>query len=237
MKFEERYSCLPEDALPQEIVLLMGRGCFWKKCSFCDYHMDSGPDSVSVSLNNKVLKQVTGEFGRLVVLNSGSYFELPEETKKQVLEICRQRNICHLHMESHWLLREKTRVLKEKMDKEGICLHPRIGIETFDERYREEIMLKGMGYNREPSAIAEIYDECCLLFGMTGQSPEQFEKDMSTALKYFSRVYVNIFNDNSTAVKADPEMIRWFTVHSLPKLQKDPRISVLMNNTDLGVGD
>ena len=182
MKFEERYSCLPEDALPQEIVLLMGRGCFWKKCSFCDYHMDSGPDSVSVSLNNKVLKQVTGEFGRLVVLNSGSYFELPEETKKQVLEICRQRNICHLHMESHWLLREKTRVLKEKMDKEGICLHPRIGIETFDERYREEIMLKGMGYNREPSAIAEIYDECCLLFGMTGQSPEQFDIDIVKGL-------------------------------------------------------
>lgn len=123
-------------------------------------------------------------------------------------------------MESHWLLREKTRVLKEKMDKEGICLHPRIGIETFDEQYREEIMLKGMGYNQAPSAIAEIYDECCLLFGMTGQSPEQFEKDMSTALKYFSRVYVNIFNDNSTAVKADPELIRWFTVHSLPKLQR-----------------
>lgn len=237
MKFEERYSRLPEDALPQEIVLLMGRGCFWKKCSFCDYHMDSGPDSESVSLNGRVLEQVTGEFSRLVVLNSGSYFELPEATQKRVLEICRQRKIRHLHMESHWLLHEKTRVLKDELAKEGILLHPRIGIETFDEQYREAVMHKGMGYNRAPEAIAEIYDECCLLFGMAGQSPEQFEEDIAIAVKYFSRVYVNIFNDNSTAVKADSELIRWFTGYSLPKLKKDPKICVLMNNTDLGVGD
>ncbi len=96
MKFEERYSRLPEDALPQEIVLLMGRGCFWKKCSFCDYHMDSGPDSESVSLNGRVLEQVTGEFGRLVVLNSGSYFELPEATQKGCLRsaVKRKSGIC-----------------------------------------------------------------------------------------------------------------------------------------------
>lgn len=237
MKFEERYSCLPGDALPQEIVLLMGRGCFYKKCSFCDYHMDSGPDAQSIPLNNRVLDQVTGAFSRLVVLNSGSYFELPGATRDRVLEICRQKNIWHLHMESHWLLREKTQALKNELAKEGIALHPRIGIETFDEQYREEIMRKGMGYHRIPEAIAEIYDECCLLFGMTGQSPEQFEEDIAIAAKYFSRVYVNIFNDNSTAVKADPALIRWFSEYSLPKLQKDPKICVLINNTDLGVGD
>ena len=32
-------------------------------------------------------------------------------------------------------------------------------------------------------------------------------------------------------------LIRWFARYSLPKLQKDPKICVLMNNTDLGVGD
>ncbi|WP_195269784.1 radical SAM protein [Eubacterium sp. 1001713B170207_170306_E7] len=237
MKFEERYSRLPEDALPQEIVLLMGRGCFWKKCSFCDYHMDSGPDSVSIALNDRVLDQVTGALGRLVVLNSGSYFELPGVTRKRVLEICRQKAICHLHMESHWLLHKQTRALKDELAKEGICLHPRIGIETFDEQYREEIMLKGMGYDLPPESIAEIYDECCLLFGMTGQSPDQFEQDIATATEYFSRVYVNIFNDNSTPVKADPELLRWFAEYSLPELQKNPKICVLINNTDLGVGD
>ena len=140
-------------------------------------------------------------------------------------------------MESHWLLHEKTRCLKDERAQEGISLQPRIGIETFDEQYREAVMHKGMGYNQAPSAIAEVYDECCLLFGMTGQSPEQFEEDIAIAAKYFSRVYVNIFNDNSTAVKADPELIRWFARYSLPKLQKDPKICVLMNNTDLGVGD
>ena len=25
---------------PREIVLLRGRGCEWRKCRFCDYHLD-----------------------------------------------------------------------------------------------------------------------------------------------------------------------------------------------------
>ncbi|MDO4288425.1 MAG: radical SAM protein [Eubacterium sp.] len=237
MRFEDRYSRIAEGPEPQEIVLLMGRGCFWKKCSFCDYHEDRGSDAEAIPLDLRVLDQVTGEFGRLVVLNSGSYFELPREIRDKILEICRKKGIRHLHMESHWQMAEKTRALKAGLLAEGIALHPRIGIETFDEDFREDIMIKGMGRGISPEAIAEIYDECCLLFGMEGQSPAQFERDVAIARDHFSRVYINIFNDNTTAVKADPALIRWFMEKQYPALSKDPTFCVLVENTELGVGD
>lgn len=237
MRFEDRYSRIADGPDPQEIVLLMGRGCFWKKCSFCDYHEDRGPDEVSVPLDLRVLAQVTGEFGRLVVLNSGSYFELPREIRECVLEICRDKSITHLHMESHWRMAEQTRRLKAALLAEGIWLHPRIGIETFDEDFREAVMLKGMGRGVAPEAIAEIYDECCLLFGMAGQSREQLLRDIAIARAHFSRVYVNIFNDNTTAVKADPALIDWFIQTLYPALAEDSTFCVLIENTALGVGD
>ena len=28
----------------REIVMLVGNGCKWRKCRFCDYHLDSSPD-------------------------------------------------------------------------------------------------------------------------------------------------------------------------------------------------
>lgn len=237
MLFEERYSCIAEGPQPQEIVLLMGRGCFWKQCSFCDYHEDRGPDEESISLDLKVLEQVTGEFGRLVALNSGSYFELPGVIRERIVEICREKQIHHLHMESHWRLAKQTGALKEALSEQGIFLHPRIGIETFDEDFREDVMIKGMGKGLKAKTIAEIYDECCLLFGMAGQTPEQLMKDIEIAGTYFDKVYLNIFNDNTTAVKADPGLIQWFMEGPYQALKKDPTFCVLVENTDLGVGD
>lgn len=234
MPFERRYSCLAEDG--QEIVLLMGRGCFWKRCAFCDYHLDAGPDELSVPINDRVLDQVTGKFGRLVALNSGSYFELPAVTRKRIEEVCLEKGIRHLHMESHWRLHDRVAELKTGLARKGIALHPRIGIETFDEDYREDVLDKGMGKGVAPEAIAGIFDECCLLFGMEGQSTEQFERDVAIAKAHFDVVYINIFNANSTAVRPDPELLSWFKGR-LAHYKKDPQLRVLVENTELGVGD
>ena len=55
-----RYSILHEKN-PREIVLLRGTGCRWRKCTFCDYHLDSSPDEAeNWRLNQEVLQQVTG---------------------------------------------------------------------------------------------------------------------------------------------------------------------------------
>lgn len=237
MEFSRRYSSLADDVQPQEIVLLMGRGCFWKKCSFCDYHQDSGPDSVSIPLNQRVLDQVTGQFGRLTVLNSGSYFELPKATRTAVEKLVLDKGITHLHLETHFRLAERTATFKKEMAEKGVAVHARVGIETFDEDFRERVMVKGMGFGIRPEAIAGIYDECCLLFGMAGQQPEQFETDLAIARQYFKRIYVNIFNDNSTAVRKDTALIEWFVNQWYPQLQTDPQVCVLIENTALGVGD
>lgn len=234
MDFEDRYSRYEPDR--QEIVMLMGRGCFWKKCTFCDYHLDYGPDSVSIPLDHRVLDRVSGEFGSLVVLNSGSFFELPAEIQSRVIAVCREKQIKDLYLESHWLLHRRVAAFRDELKDMGITLHGRIGIETFDADFREDVMKKGMGKDIKPEEIAEIFDECCLLFGLKGQSVLQFKKDIKTAEKYFDRVYLNLFNPNSTACDADPELVSWFVDHA-DELAKRPKLRVLIENTALGVGD
>ncbi|MGL6291911.1 MAG: radical SAM protein, partial [Eubacterium aggregans] len=57
------------------------------------------------------------------------------------------------------------------------------------------------------------------------------------AKKWFQTVYINIFNDNKTPIKADTQLIRWFMYNWDEALQKDPQCWVLVENTALGVGD
>ena len=73
----ERYSLISEK-FPREFLLLQGKGCRWRRCRFCDYYGDVGEDSVEV--NRAVLERVTGEYGVLDIINSGSAMELDEQT-------------------------------------------------------------------------------------------------------------------------------------------------------------
>lgn len=57
----ERYARI-ETVMPREFLLLQGRGCVWKKCTFCDYHTDTSGDPFSV--NRPVLERVTGRLRR-----------------------------------------------------------------------------------------------------------------------------------------------------------------------------
>lgn len=234
---EQRYSCIDEGPFPEENVLLLGKGCFWKKCTFCDYYEDASSDAISIPLNNRVLSRVTGKHHRLVVLNSGSFFELPQETQSAILTLCLQKKIDHLHIESHWQARAHVLAFKKRTDALGIHLHPRIGIETFDEPFREEYLKKGMGYGVKPEDIAQIFDECCLLFGLPGQTPQSLKHDLALAEAHFTRTFVNLFNDNSTAIKADQQCIQWFIDECYPTLSQNPKFQILLHNTDLGVGN
>lgn len=74
--FMERYSEI-KDKLKREIVLLRGRGCVYKKCTFCDYHLDClDNDGENFILNKSVLDKLTGKYGEVEIINSGSVFEL-----------------------------------------------------------------------------------------------------------------------------------------------------------------
>ncbi len=78
----------------REIVLLKGFPCIWGKCSFCDYIDDnSNLEEEMNKLNLKVLKNVTGKYGVLEVINSGSCFELPKDTLEKIKCIIKEKNI------------------------------------------------------------------------------------------------------------------------------------------------
>ena len=64
-----RYSEITEKNR-REIVLLRGSGCKWRRCTFCDYHLDFSPDETSnFALNQEVLGQIRQarghQFGKL----------------------------------------------------------------------------------------------------------------------------------------------------------------------------
>ena len=109
----ERYNKITNKN-PREIVLLKGRPCAWGKCRFCDYIEDNSRDVQEMNaLNQEVLSHVTGELGVLEVINSGSCFELPEETLKMIKEIIAEKQIHRLFFESHWMYRKHLQKMRD----------------------------------------------------------------------------------------------------------------------------
>ena len=47
---------------------------------------------------------------------------------------------------------------------------------------------------------------------------------------------MNVFCNNSTQVKPDKELTKWFAREVYPHIKDEDGIEVLMENTDLGVG-
>lgn len=84
-KVMERYSVI-DKKFPREFVLLQGIGCRWGRCTFCDYHSDIGDNPFEV--NREVLERVTGLYGVLDVINSGSCIELDSESI-EMIQNCR----------------------------------------------------------------------------------------------------------------------------------------------------
>ena len=94
-----RYSII-KGKCPREIVMLVGNGCKWRKCRFCDYHLDSSPDKeFNYKINKAELEKVTGMFGELEVINSGSFVDLDGNTIKMIKDICVNKKIKKIHFE------------------------------------------------------------------------------------------------------------------------------------------
>ena len=109
----ERYSVITKKN-SREIVLLRAFPCAWGKCTFCDYIDDNGRDEKEmIKQNRQVLDQVTGTFGVLEVINSGSCFELPRETLEDIRAVIRTKNIARLIFESHWIYRNRLQEMRD----------------------------------------------------------------------------------------------------------------------------
>lgn len=221
----------------REIVLLRGSGCKWRRCTFCDYHLDSSPDEKdNFALNQKVLGQVTGKYGRLEVINSGSFVDLDDQTFDLILETCIEKKITEIHFECHWMHRESTAALRRAFETHGIHVKLKIGVETFDHEYRERILRKGIN-ETSPAKIAAYFDEVCLLFGLDGQTESSMLHDIETGLANFERVCVNIMTGNSTMIKPNASVINTFRKKLYPVYADNERVDILLDNTDFGVGE
>ncbi|MDK2802195.1 MAG: radical SAM protein [Oscillospiraceae bacterium] len=217
---------------PREIVLLKGNDCKWGICSFCDYITDNENDiSICNDLNLKILAKITGVTGQLEVINSGSIFELPSITLNKIMEIVKEKNINKIYFESHWIYREK---LKEIHDIYNIPVIFKLGLETFDTNFRNNVLKKGIVFDN-PNQVSKYFQSICLLIGIKGQTKDMIKNDINILLNNFSLGCINIFNENSTDIKKDLNLINWFK-QEYKYLYSLKNIEILDHNTDFGVG-
>lgn len=217
----------------REIVLLKSFPCAWGKCKFCDYTDDNSNNIEEiVKLNKEVLANVTGEYGVLEVINSGSCFELPKETLNMIRDIIKEKNIKKLFLESHWMYRNRLQEMKDFM---GIPITFKIGVETFNNEFREKYLNKHANF-KTPEEVRAYFDSPCIMVGIKGQTKEMIDYDIYILKKYFKLGTINVFTNNSTEVKRDDELVEWF-IKKYSYLNDDPTIEILYENTDFGVGD
>jgi len=226
----DRYALI-STKMPREFVLLQGTGCRWRKCTFCDYHEDVSERPFEV--NEPVLRQVTGQYGVLDVINSGSAMELDEETIALIKKVVKEKKIHTLWFEAHYMYRKKLASFAEQFPSAKVKY--RCGVETFDTALREA-WKKGIPSSVSVQDIAQHFQGICLLCCTQGETKEHILKDIELAKAHFEYFSVNVFCENHTSIKQDKELASWFAKEVYPMIKDDPRIEVLMENTDLGVG-
>ena len=74
------------------------------------------------------------------------------------------------------------------------------------------------------------------MVGIKGQTKEMIDYDILMLKTHFELGTVNVFTNNSTDVKRDPELVDWF-MNKYAYLLEDPSVEVLYEKTDFGVGD
>lgn len=185
-----------------------------------------------IAFNREVLKQITGEFKVLEVINSGSVFELPKQTLKDIKDIVQSKGIEKLFFEVYWSYRDR---LSEIEDYFQVPIIFKNGVETFDNDFRNHVLKKGTVFSG-PEEVARYFKSICLMVGIKGQTKEMIDRDMEYLQKYFEYGCVNMYVNNTTAIKEDRELAAWFR-EKYAFLEADPTIEVLWNNTDFGVGE
>ncbi len=228
----DRYNII-EEKNKREIVLLKGFPCIWGKCTFCDYIDDNSTKEEEINkLNFEVLDNVNGVYKTLEVINSGSCFELPKETLKKIKEVINRNGIKKIFLESHWCYKNR---LQEMRDFFGIEIVFKIGVESFDNDFRNKFLNKNANF-KTYEEVKENFQSVCLLVGIKGQTKEIIKRDIDIVLHHFDYGTVNIFTENTTEIKRDEELIKWFE-KEYQFLRDVEKIEILFENTDFGVGD
>jgi len=218
----------------REVVLLKSFPCKYGKCSFCNYILDNSSDEDEINhINLKVLKKVTGEYGILEVVNSGSVFEIPRKSLSEIKSVATNKNIKILCFEFYYGYVKRLNEIVDFFD--GVEVRFIMGLETFDNEFRVNVYNKNFRLNDEDYlSLAKKVFSICLLVCVKGQTKEMIDNDILLGLKYFRHITVNVFIENSTPVKSDPDLKKWF-VDKYSFLKDDSRVDLFIDNKDLGV--
>ena len=132
-----RYSKV-EGKFQREIVLLKSFPCTYGKCSFCNYIEDNSTNEEEINkVNLEVLKEITGEFGILEVINSGSVFEIPKKTLEKIREVVYKKDIKILYFEIFYsYLSRLNEIIDYFNEEKKVEIRFRTGIESFDNDFR-----------------------------------------------------------------------------------------------------
>lgn len=225
-----RYSKITKK-FPREFILLQGQGCFWKKCTFCDYYEDVSKNPFEI--NSGVIENITGEFGVIDVINSGSTMELDNQTLNFLIKKINQKKIKEVWLEVHWKYKDQLEYFAKKFGNSTVKY--RTGIETFNPNLRN-FWNKGIPNDITPVDLTKYFNSVCLLVGTENQTFENVVSDIEIARNYFERFMINIFVPNSTKIKKNKPLINRFMREIYPKIKDDPQIEISVNITDLGVG-
>lgn len=219
--------------IPREIVLLRGLPCIWSRCTFCDYIDDNTPDRALIQqVAEQELANVSGRYGRLEVINSGSIQELTEPVLEMIRAKISETGIREFICESYWAYRHRFDQTREFF---GVPTRIKIGVETFDPDLRNGVLNKNMHFD-SPREVAALTDTICLLVGFRGQTRDTVRRDVDTLLEHFRYGCINLFTPNSkSAGLIDEEIKAWFR-GEYAWLDGHPTIEVLWENTDFGVG-
>ena len=117
----------------------------------------------------------------------------------------------------------------------GVPITYKIGVETFDNDFRERVLNKHADFTK-PEEVAAYFDSPCIMVGIEGQTREMIDRDIEILKNYFKLGTVNVYTNNTTKIRRDEALVRWF-VEKYYYLENDPSIEVLWQNTDFGVGD
>ena len=117
----------------------------------------------------------------------------------------------------------------------GIEIVFKIGVESFDNDFRNLFLNKNARFN-DYKEVKKYFSSICLLVGIKGQSKEMIRNDIDIVLKHFDYSTINIFTNNTTSIKRDEELIKWFE-EEYRFLESVEKVEILFENTDFGVGD
>jgi len=219
--------------LPREVLLLRGLPCIWGRCAFCDYIDDNTEDAELIErIADENLAKVTGEFGRLMVVNSGSIQELPTSVREKIRRVIHDKGIEEFWTESYWAYRKDYEQARQFF---GVRTHLFLGVETFDDNLRNGVLNKSMHW-ASIDEVAAATDSICLMVGIRGQTRDIVRRDIDILRTRFRYGIINLFTENRlSAGLMDEDIQAWFR-EEFATLRDEPHIDVLWQNTDLGVG-